>query len=157
MEADLLSQLDALQPLLKQHWAARLRRAPAARPGGGLITPDMLVLMIDSTLKQLMAGLGAPLVTDWPARRFARFSTAKAGCQCGLDLLFTYYVSGTWAFHEVMRVTIGPVRRWVLRHFTRLARQEVRALCGVCLHNGGTFCRWRKEIDRVLRTDAPSA
>jgi hypothetical protein len=141
MEWTLARHLELLQPLLKQRWAARLRRLPAVRAGAGFITPEMLVLMVDSTLRQLVAGHGRPLPADWEAQRAARFSPARAGCQCGLDILLTYYVAGAWALRDVMPATLSPHRRRVLRHFMRLARHEVSALCGVCVHRQGTFCR----------------
>jgi hypothetical protein len=141
MELVMAARLEALRPALKRHWATELRRLPAGPPGAGLITPEMLVLMIDSTLLQLTGGQGRPLSTDRRLRECARFMTSSAGCLCGLHSLFAYYVAGARAMRTVLPVGTGPIRIRLMRHFTRLARHEVSTLCGACLHREGGFCQ----------------
>lgn len=131
------SHLGALHPALKQCWSARLRRLPAGRPGAGLVSPEMLVLMVDGTI--------ARLVELPPERRHAhptpRFMTPRAGCQCGFNLLVNYYVAGAWALREVLPPGAETDRRRVVRGLIRLARDELAALCGVCQHRGGSLCQ----------------
>jgi hypothetical protein len=160
MELVMAARLEALRPALKRHWAAELRRLPAGPPGSGLITPEMLVLMIDSTLGQLTGGRGRPLATDRRLRECARFRTSSAGCFCGLHSLLAYYVAGARALRTVLPVGTGPVRIRLMRHFTRLARQEVFALCGVCLHRDGAFCQlgaMRRPPERAKKLSPSSA
>lgn len=135
------SALDALRPVLKQHWIARLRLAPAAPPGTGLVTPDMLVFMVDGTIDRLVASLGGTTARR-PARP-ARFNSSRAGCHCGLHLLLSYYLAGAHALRETLPADLGFARPEVLRCFTRLAHEEMNALCDACNHHGGSLCQLR--------------
>lgn len=139
MAGEPASPFDALRHALKPRWTARLRQAPAAPPGAGLVTPEMLVLLVDGTIDRLVASLGGA-----PARRPvrpARFNPTRAGCHCGLHLLLTYYVAGAHALREALPAVPGSDRREVLHCFNRLAREEMTVLCGTCIHRGGSLCQ----------------
>jgi hypothetical protein len=134
MEAgDLLA---SWRPALKQRWVARLRRAPAGPPGTGLVTPEMLVLMVDGSLDRLAnPARMRPTLPQSVARR----ASPRAGCHCGLHLLLTYYAAGLWTLRETLPTTAG-IRVPAMRTLLHDARAELAALCGVCRHRGGSLC-----------------
>ncbi len=141
MDPGLVARLDALRPVLKRDWAGRLHQAPAEPPGAGLVTPEMLVLLVDGTIDRLLSRLGGA-----PAghrERPGRFNYARTGCHCGLHLLLTYYLAGARALRETLPAELGAARGEVLHCFNQLAREEMTALCDVCNHRGGALCSLR--------------
>ncbi len=143
MDPGLVARLDALRPVLKRDWAGRLHQAPAEPPGGGLVTPGMLVLLVDGTIDRLLRRLGGA-----PAGRRVRptrFNSTRTGCHCGLHLLLTYYLAGARALRETLPADLGPARGEVLHCFNQLAREEMTARCDACNHRGGALCLLRPD------------
>ena len=135
------SWLDGLLPAIKARWAELLLTEPAAPPAANaLITPAMLVFMLDESLVRLKDRLRAPAGAGRSRRDHAPFSPRRAGCQCGLHILLSYYVAGARALRENLPAEFGPARLEMIRRFNHLAHAEMTALCGVCLQRGGSLC-----------------
>jgi hypothetical protein len=136
-----LSGFVVVRPRIRTRWEARLRVAPAVpRSVRSLVTPEMLVFMLDDTLARLETRL-AGLSADGPPRRpHATFRLTHAGCECGLHLMLTYYETGAEALKECLPAATGAARLVILHEFNAMAHEEMAALCGVCRHRGGPNC-----------------
>lgn len=144
MEDGPLSRLDALRPAIKARWQALLQENPVTpRNAVGLVTPKMLMFMVDETLNRLASEiLPTRLINRRPAS-LAPFGPMRHGCKCGLQLLLTYYLTGAKVLREILPAELGVDRVKVLRCFNRIAHDEMDTLCGVCLHRGGPMCSLR--------------
>jgi hypothetical protein len=144
VENILVHRLDGLRPAIKARWTALLCAEPATpRARAALITPEMLVFMLDDTLARLSVSLGGSKTATKRMRILAPFGAMRSGCHCGLNLLLTYYLAGARALRETLPMDFGPARVEVIRRFNRLAHDEMTALCGVCRHRGGGLCSLR--------------
>jgi hypothetical protein len=141
VEGAMTSRLDALRPAIKTRWAVALRMAPAPSPAAvGLVTPAMLVFMLDDTLNRLSASLQKPAAGERRRRGLGALGTMSPGCRCGLNVLVKYYVAGAHALRATLPADLGAVRVEVLRHFNRIAHTEMIALCEPCRHRGTAIC-----------------
>lgn len=141
MQKNLAARLDELHPAIKNRWSELLREAPRTQPEAtGVVTPAMLILMVDETLERLQRTVRKsprPVRSGWAV---AHFGEMRAGCRCGLHLLQTYYLSGARALKEMLPDGLGVERVEVLHRFNCLAHEEMAALCEICRHRGGAGC-----------------
>jgi hypothetical protein len=100
----------------------------------------MLVFMLDDTLARFCASLSTTPLTARKRHDLTPFGGMRTGCQCGVHLLLTYYLSGARALRETLPVELGLDRVEVLHHFNRLAHDEMAVLCEICQHRGGVAC-----------------
>ena len=157
MQLILADRFEAVRPAIRAHWAAALQHAPAppAAPPG-LVTPAMLVLMIDDTLALLGKALREERVRKRTACAWPRLAASRPGCRCGLHLLIGYYLAGARALRKTLPANLGRERVAVLREFNGLAHAEMAALCGVCLHRGGSYCRLEETLNLPARAASPA-
>ena len=155
MEDGLVPRFEVLKPVIRTRWAALLRMAPGADPreSTALVTPEMLVYMLDDTLSRLGESLKDPAGWDRRPRSLARYGSGRAGCQCGLHLILIFFLTGTQALRESLPKEFGPDRVKVLGCFNRLAQDEMAALCGVCRHRAGEKCGLRNAKSARLRPE----
>jgi len=144
MEIDSLTLLESLKPTIKARWKTLLREIPSRpRQSTAVVMPEMLVLMIDDTLGRLASKLHRlPDRASFPPVT-AHHQKAKANCQCGLNLLMNYYLSGVRALRDILAGEPGLDRRHICRCFNLLAREEVLALASVCRFRGSATCGLR--------------
>jgi hypothetical protein len=141
MEEILASHLAALRPAIKTRWAATLRTAPVPSPAAaGLVASAMLVFMLDDTLTRLSVSLQQPAAGDRPRPGLGSLGMMRRGWRCGLHILVSYYAAGARALRATLPAELGRARVEVLRHFNRLAHEEMATLCGPCRHRGGSLC-----------------
>ena len=141
MEFDLVARFAELRPAIRKNWSARLEQAPPAPAmASGLITPAMLVFMLDDTLDLLAKRLKTKRGPRRTPRDLTAFSAMRGGCRCGLHLLLNYYLVGALVLRELLPKELQAGRVTVMGEFNELAHAEMSALCGVCLHRGGTLC-----------------
>ncbi|MEO6996320.1 MAG: hypothetical protein ABI273_22135 [Lacunisphaera sp.] len=143
METPLSNRLIELLPAIKSRWEILLKTEldPAPSPGG-VVTPDMLVLMLDNTLARLLVRVAAlPAST---ARALPRKSHHKKQrdncCRCGLHLLTTYYLAGAQALRTVLPREMRNDRILVSNCLNRLAHEEIDGLASLCHFNGSANC-----------------
>jgi hypothetical protein len=133
---------DALRTKIKTRWTELLREGAAAPAAATpLVTPGMLVFLIDESLARLGAGLRTPADPAAAAPDLADFTPTRAGCHCGLHLLLSYYLAGAQALRETLPAGRGRVK--VQHLFNHIAHQEMMALCDHCPHRGGKLCGLR--------------
>lgn len=145
MEKEMVSRFEAMRPALKTRWAALLRGvAPAPGSKTGVVTPEMLVLMIDHTLVRLAGEIAAAPVVIVRSRILAPVGSGSGpgACQCGIDLLVGYYLAGEKAVREVLTADFGPGRVRIVHLLNRIAHEEIEALCGVCREWSGSQCHF---------------
>lgn len=144
MEIDSLAPLESLKPTIKARWKTLLREIPSRpRQTTAVVMPEMLVLMIDDTLTRLTGKLRClpdrASISPVPTHH----QKAKTSCQCGLNLLMNYYLSGVRALRDILRSEPGLDRRHICRCFNLLAREEVLALASICRFRGSATCGLR--------------
>jgi len=110
----------------------------------GVITRDLLMLMLDESLARLSLNLRRRRPSARPAT-LAPFGALRTGCHCGLNLLLNYYLTGARTLRELLPPDHGTHRVAVIHRFNQLAHEEMSALCGVCQHRGGERCSLRPE------------
>lgn len=148
MEKEMVSPFDAMRPAIKLRWAALLRGGSLRpRTRTGLVTPEMLVLMIDHTLNRLAGEISSPPTWAGRPKVPAPTATRSASCQCGIDLLVGYYLAGARAVHEVLPADFGPSRMKLVHLLNRIAHDEIEALCGVCQNWSGSRCKLNPDCD----------
>ncbi len=145
MTGNLAVTFDALRPKFKARWTELLREGAAApATATPLVTPGMLVFLIDESLARLGANLRAPAARAHPPPNLPDLTPTRAGCHCGLHLLLSYYLAGAQALRETLPA--GPGRISVLHLFNHVAHEEMTALCSQCPHRGGDLCGLRPAL-----------
>jgi hypothetical protein len=139
-------RFETLRPAINARWKDLLRGkvAPSQAPTG-LVTPEMLIFMVDDTLNRLGSNLNSTVKPDRRSASLAPFGPTRVTCRCGLQLLLTYYLAGATALRELLPAQLGADRVKVLHEFNRIAHDEMEALCGICQHRGGPMCSLRSE------------
>lgn len=155
MEPTLVARFEELRPAIKARWSERLREAPSGPSmASGLVTPAMLVLMLDDTLGLTLTQLKTRQPLEPSKRDLTAFNAMERGCRCGLHLLLNYYLVGANALREVLPKSLGKGRVAILHHFNQLAHDEMSALCGVCLHREATLCSLEEKGKNFAPGDA---
>lgn len=156
MEPTLVARFEELCPAIKARWSERLRAAPSASKGvSGVVTPAMLVLMLDDTLGLTLTQLKARRRLERGKRDLTAFAAMQRGCQCGLHLLLNYYLVGANVLREVLPKSLGRGRVEILHHFNQLAHDEMSALCSVCRHHEDSLCGLEEKAKKFAATGAP--
>lgn len=111
----------------KRDWLRRLRARP---PVSALAHVDILVYRVDDTLRQLRGLLdGHP---DRLAMQLSGHSGWRDGCQCGLNPLMDFYLTGAAALDAILVGLDEEERATVGRAWHVLAQRELENLCGAC-------------------------
>lgn len=145
MAPDVLEKLQARSPAIRERWETLLRGEPVSGP---LANPDAMVHLIPETLERVFAALArksrAPL-----SIRAAR--SVVPDCECGNNPYRAYFIAGEQALCEaaVLLQAEQPAsdRRQsdlaeILYTVRRLARADIDAFCGICVHRGvAAHCR----------------
>lgn len=145
MSPEILQQLRALSPVLRETWEAGLRLAPI---NGPLANPDTLRHLIPDSLRRIFLSLARP------SRAPLSLQAARArlpACDCGNNPYLAYFTTGEQALMEIMvrlQARMPPLERRqsdlaeVVFAVRRLANSEIDAFCGVCTHRGtASNCR----------------
>jgi hypothetical protein len=154
MTGSLAVSFDALRPKIKARWTELLREGTAAPAAATpLVTPAMLVFLIDESLIRLGTSLRTPAARDRMPQDLAGFGPTRAGCHCGLHLLLSYYLAGAQALRETLPA--GRGRIGVLHLFNHVAHAEMTALCDSCPHRGEALCGLRPGPASARRKGRP--
>ena len=141
METSVSNRLMALTSAIKARWGSLLRNEMgASRSPSAVITPDMLILMLDETLLRLFKRVEEHAKTGASLRLPKRRQRKKTACRCGLHLLFNYYLAGTRALREVLPREFGRDRVLVCHCLNLLAHEEIEGLALLCQFRGSPTC-----------------
>jgi hypothetical protein len=141
MDAHLLEPLRAGRAAVRREWEVLLRTEPVVTPLGN---PDTLTRMIDRTLDEVFAILGATAAAPSPGRHEG-YAAIRANCGCGRNPLLAYFLAGERAMLERLVLVQAEVRdlppekrdRAVTELYLalhRIARREITAFCSFCRH-----------------------
>lgn len=141
MHEALLQSLRRHRSFLRSRWESLLRAEPVYTP---LANPDVLVLMMDTTLTEVEAGL-----RSLPGRRLTanrpKSCSIHAACPCGLNPLLAYFETAERALDETLSVIPAPRLESepaifareafvanVKRAFKAVKHREIATFCAVC-------------------------
>ena len=138
MEAPLFRELLSRRFAIRSRWETLLRVEPVRSPLG---LPDALVHLIDSTLEEIFAVLGASATEARTDGNDA--SPVESACLCGRNPLLAYFEAGDQAVREGLILAqaalapLDPVERDTsLQELNDVLRQisqrEIEAFCGIC-------------------------
>jgi hypothetical protein len=162
MQESLINAIRFRRTQIHARWADLLRADRANTPLGN---PDALVHLLDWTLDEIFGALSKP----GTRRRHSRHAAATADtphCPCGRNPLLRYFTVGEQALQEALILaqasltSLDPLERdasmqeliLVLRH---IARHEIEAFCGVCVHREGPGCDSAAAIETAAPAPAP--
>ena len=141
MNAGVVRQMESQKPAIKARWAALLRASPRPPPvAAALVTPEMLVFMIEDSLVRLRGRLESSSVHTGMRDDLNAFTAIRDGSQCGLHLLLSYYLAGARALRENLAGAADAEKEAVLESFHSLAGEEMATLCQGCRRVGESTC-----------------